>query len=462
MIDLASQPSELQTSIIEQLNSMLDLRHATQQRKERMLRFDKPVPPATTAGQDESRATQGFIPNSVRLKNPINSSKIYKDDERIKNEEEETQREHEEWQAKMAARAKKRAQLEIDLRIEDLKKAFYDLAFDIATSWHTVFSIRRATKATVADSSLSESEFSHLAVHKVISDLTEPQANVFGFKIPIAARQPPPTAPAPMVTPAPANRRQAETAGLTEDEDPVINALEDTDPFQSSQGDNAGNIAHSFAQQSPPTSPLLYNIGNHSSHAMAADYLSLVGGAFSHDDIVKKLSSSDETILFDLVSKVGHLLVRVTLNLWESIDDKDEDAQINAALKAKRQLKLTATATEQTSQMLSDVDLANPPKELDDYIDKRHKRQVATLRRELKNEMRKNYSGDRKTQRSTPDDNGAASNKLSKKTAAAKQKKKKKEKGKEKETKKKKKKTNQAASRAASNKGGSNRGAKGR
>ena len=201
MIDLASQPNELQTTIIEQLNSMLDLRNAAQQHQEIMLRFEKPVPPAATAGQDKSRAPQRFIPNSVRLKNPINSSKIYKDDDRIKLEEEETQREHEEWQAKMAARAKKRAQLEIDLRIEDLKKAFYSLAFDIAASWHTIFSICRDTKATVAASSLSESEFSHLAVHKIISDLTEPQANVFGFKIPIAARRQP-AAPAQLVTPA--------------------------------------------------------------------------------------------------------------------------------------------------------------------------------------------------------------------------------------------------------------------
>ena len=108
MRDLVSQPNELQITIIDQLNSMLNLCNATQQHKESQLRFEKPipVPPAATDDQDESRAPQGFIPNSVRLKNPINSSKNYKDDERIRKEEEETQREHEEWQAKMAARAK--------------------------------------------------------------------------------------------------------------------------------------------------------------------------------------------------------------------------------------------------------------------------------------------------------------------------------------------------------------------
>ena len=88
---------------------MLDLCNTIQQHKESKLRFEKPVPVPPAAAmddQDESRAPQGFIPNSVRLKNPINSSKNYKDDERIKAEEEETQREHPDWQAKMAAPAK--------------------------------------------------------------------------------------------------------------------------------------------------------------------------------------------------------------------------------------------------------------------------------------------------------------------------------------------------------------------
>ena len=86
---------------------------------------------------------------------------------------------------------KKRAHLEIDLRIEDLKKALYSFAFDVTLVWHTIYSIRRDTKATIAASSLSESEFRHLAVHKIISDLSEQRANVFGFKIPVAAQRQP-------------------------------------------------------------------------------------------------------------------------------------------------------------------------------------------------------------------------------------------------------------------------------
>ena len=39
--------------------------------------------------------------------------------------------------------------------------------------------------------------------------------------------------------------------------------------------------------------------------------------------------------------------------------NKDETAKINAALKAKHELKRTAGATEEISQMISNIDLAN-------------------------------------------------------------------------------------------------------
>ena len=103
----------------------------------------------------------------------------------------------------------------------------------------------------------------------------------------------------------------------------------------------------------------------------------------------KKMSSSNNTDLFDVISKVGSFLTCVTFKLWDSINYKDETAQINATLKAKFKLKLTAVATEEILQMLSNIDLTNPSKKLDDYTDKRHKPQVATLRRELKTEIRK-------------------------------------------------------------------------
>ena len=169
------------------------------------------------------------------------------------------------------------------------------------------------------------------------------------------------------------------------------------------------------------------------------------------------MSDGDSTILNNIVANVNNFLVRVTSNLSDDIDDKDEAAKINAVLKSKCQLKRTADVTKEVSQMLSNIGLANSPKELHNYIDKRHRRQVANLRRELKKEMRKKYSGDRKTHRSTPDDNGAASKKPSKKVATSK-----KTSTTKKSTKTSTAKKNSAASRAAPSKGGEKRGAKGR
>ena len=270
----------------------------------------------------------------------------------------------------MAARAKKRAQLDFDLRIEDLKRDFYSLAFDVTPAWHIIHSIRRDTNATIAASSLSESEFSHLDVHKIISKLSESRANTFGFEIPdVTTRQ------------QPANPTGFAAAGLTEEEasDAAPTPCEPAFPF-----------AQPSPPFSPPSPPEAANIRNHSSNAMAKYYLIFTGSKFSIDEATSKASDDDIAILKDVVANVNNFLVCVTFNLSDDIDDKDEAAKINAALKSKRQLKRTADATEEVSQMLSNIDLTNPPKEPGDYIDKRHKKQVANLRCKLKNEMRKN------------------------------------------------------------------------
>ena len=77
--------------------------------------------------------------------------------------------------------------------------------------------------------------------------------------------------------------------------------------------------------------------------------------------------------------------------LGDDIHKKDENTKNNAILKAKRETKLTTSATDKTSHILSEIDLANPPKELDDYIDKRQNSQIAKLRRKLKTEVQKTF-----------------------------------------------------------------------
>ena len=69
---------------------------------------------------------------------------------------------------------------------------------------------------------------------------------------------------------------------------------------------------------------------------MAEDYLTFAGSEFSIDEATSKTSDDDSTILNDVVANVNKFLVRFTFNLWDGIDEKDEAAKTNAALKSKR------------------------------------------------------------------------------------------------------------------------------
>ena len=61
---------------------------------------------------------------------------------------------------------------------------------------------------------------------------------------------------------------------------------------------------------------------------------------------------------------------------------------------------------------MDQIDLANPPKSLDDYIDKRIKAGTTKLRRELKKSKRLNCLGDAKIQGSAPTKHGTSSKKV--------------------------------------------------
>ena len=94
----------------------------------------------------------------------------------------------------------------------------------------------------------------------------------------------------------------------------------------------------------PPSSP---EAVNHSPNIIAEDYLTFAGYEFSIDEATIKTSNDDIAILNNVAANVNKFLVRVTFNLWDDIDDKDEAAKINSALKSKRQLKRTADATKE-------------------------------------------------------------------------------------------------------------------
>ena len=62
--------------------------------------------------------------------------------------------------------------------------------------------------------------------------------------------------------------------------------------------------------------------------------------------------------------------MRTTFVIWEVIKKKDKAGKINAAIKKSYKPKISIKATEETVTLLDKIDLANPPKPIDDYIAK--------------------------------------------------------------------------------------------
>ena len=114
----------------------------------------------------------------------------------------------------------------------------------------------------------------------------------------------------------------------------------------------------------------------------------------------------------NIVEDTFDLLIGSTFGLWDAIRGVDEERRINAAIKKAFEPVAITTATEDTTTVLDRIDLANPPKPLDNYIDKRLKAGLEKARRELTNSERKNYSGDTKIQVSTPTKRGQSSKKV--------------------------------------------------
>ena len=78
------------------------------------------------------------------------------------------------------------------------------------------------------------------------------------------------------------------------------------------------------------------------------------------------------------------LFMGTTFELRQTIKKKDQERNINAAIKKGFEPKLITTATEEMAAILNIIDLANPPKPLNDYINKRAKAGLDKLRQELK------------------------------------------------------------------------------
>lgn len=92
--------------------------------------------------------------------------------------------------------------------------------------------------------------------------------------------------------------------------------------------------------------------------------------------------------------------------MWKHEDKKDTDRKINAALCVQLQKKATADATADVQAALDEENTAMPSEQLNDLIVKKAKEVVDKQMVQLKRQMRKNSSGEDKSQPSKPGKNG--------------------------------------------------------
>ena len=130
-------------------------------------------------------------------------------------------------------------------------------------------------------------------------------------------------------------------------------------------------------------------------------------------------------------SEVEPLFMGTSFLLWEAIRRKDQSKQINAAIKKSYEPKIIEKATEEVAMVIDRLDLANPPKSLDNYVNKFVEAKINKAKTAAKQTQRNKYGADVKNQTSAPTKNGQNSRKESSdrshsSTSAAKQKKSKK------------------------------------
>ena len=141
---LATQPEELKGTIISQLREMLDLRATIRQRKKSHARFDKPSLDPTTGEikRDEEGNSLPFVPNSLRSKCPIKASSLTNNDPEMRKVLDAAESSHALQITLMTQYAKQVSELEIKLRVKQLRRKLFDLIEMIGLSWIIIFEVK--------------------------------------------------------------------------------------------------------------------------------------------------------------------------------------------------------------------------------------------------------------------------------------------------------------------------------
>ena len=362
MGDLASQPKKFQTTLIEFQHSMLDKLASIKQRKSSYLRHTKPVidPKTGEVSLDDDGAPKKFVPNSCRAKCPVEASESFRDDPRVVTKLEAARKEHEAWRLKMAQFCKEMSWLEIEIREEELRKEFFAYTHAVAKSRYMAES-RRATIPTqdsAYTNAYSKDEWGHLISHEILCTCSDDEAEFFDF-------------------------------------------------FPDDDADDGMNLTEPSASEQPTN-----GAGRNGAAKLGGQYLKDMNFDLEATKKKSKHPVKDKATITELVAKTATFVRHSTISFWIERDLEAIEREIDAELEREFKPKSITKATEAAALVLDQIDLANPPKPLDDYIDKRIKEGNTKLRRELRNAKRLNCSGDNATQESKPTKNGTSSKKV--------------------------------------------------
>lgn len=350
---LATLPLELQTHIITELNVMLDLHASIEQRRTTNARFEKPATNPTTGEElvdDEGKPLE-FVPNSIRSKPPVKPSTLTQDDAEMQALVEEAAAAHEKAKLEQAGFAKQVSKLEIKLREKELRRLLYELANKLTIGYVCTKEVKRKS---IEDLSLSRRELVSLSCHAAIGRFNLQDAEYLGFRaIPVLG--------------------SVENEGT-----PLVTAQQ--------------NLATDFATTMKINVNALKNKAG----------INIVDPA-----------PKDKVFIDEVVADMGSIIQDLTLKVMRIVDEKEELCKINALLRQELKPDAILDATEEVDQAMDQQDAAAPSKQLEDLIKKLQKEGIEKLGRKLSKDLRKKYSGDNKTQSSTPTSHGQRQNKTS-------------------------------------------------
>ena len=134
---------------------------------------------------------------------------------------------------------------------------------------------------------------------------------------------------------------------------------------------------------------------------------------FSYNDqtTVDKMEDEDTTFITLLYNQCAAYIPIMTVQLWTANRKTDLEKEVNAELKKLLKPRAMVAANSDVALAMDTEDSNNPPRQIQDCINKAVARGVSIEVQKVKRSLRKKYSADEETQASTPTKNGRESSK---------------------------------------------------